>query len=190
MWWASPEFKAQCAKLGVEPIIERDSDVVRLVCAKIPEKKVQAEILKDAPVDEIKFEWVEDLKDSTAGALRRAFNQLEMVRAIKSSSLNKVAPHRVKVELTANAEFPVGDFLAKDSKSISTFEELLRNDGYVDHYEILIDGKEVAVYDRNVSMAVAEQNKTDRRKITADDITDVKILLGSCDSVEDFLAKI
>ena len=84
--WFSRAFNEKCDKLGVEPVMSRDCSTIKFVCPKIPDKKIQDEILNGIPEDFrslIRAEWKEDLKSSTQGAIEIICSQLKMVKIIK-----------------------------------------------------------------------------------------------------------
>lgn len=179
--WFSREFNDKCAKLGIEPVMSRDGSAVRFVCPKLPDKKIQDEVLKDVP-SEIKSEWKEDMKSSTEGSIQIICEQLRSVGVLKKITVDRPAPHKLKLVLEGRE-----DVLAKDGPAIETIEEILKLDAYVDCFEIIVNEEKVGSFNRSISTALANRGAPDRGKITEDDSVNLKILLETCSSVDDFI---
>ena len=188
----SPDLFEVCKKLsakyGVEPVISPDGKVLRLVCPKIPDRKVQDEVGREIPAD-VKWEWDENMKVATESTLRMMFEQLGNVH-IRGES-KRPAKHRIEIAFESR-ELPEemsDNLLDRSGKVITAIEELLKQDAYIDGFAIAVNGKEIVAFSRTAEKAAV--GRPDRQaRISSGDVADISILLHECGSVEDFLKQI
>jgi len=185
--WLNSDFNKKCQTHGIEAVPSEEG--IRFVCPKIPAKSVQEDLVKELPA-EMKYKWVEDLKKSTISTLDMVFTQLKSSSLLKGATLKRPSPHRFRIDFEANERLAeqVEQFFAKDGKAIAHIEEILQKDGYPEYYEISLDGKEITTYSRIGQVARAQV--TDHGVITDSDVIDLRIVLGTCDTVEDFLKQV
>ena len=210
-WFFTQEFKNFCKEKGLEPRITMDDRLV-LICPKIPEKFLQEEIAKgisELVPKEVEWGLSEGLSAQTEKTLASYLAGYGVVGGgMVYGPVGEVAlifpqvPNTTAMQPESPVWQEVGNLLMRDpyvkGYHIIVRGELFRNsDGYVKPDDS-IDGAE----DREIlkskssvtgfKIPVIKDNRFDydREFLPMDVGTDVKILLESCNTVEDFLNNI
>ena len=208
-WFFKQEFKNFCKEKGLEPRITVDDRLV-LICPKIPEKPVQEEIargIKELVPVEVEWGLSEGLSAQTERTLASYLAGYGVVGCgMVYGPVGEVAlmfpqvPDTTAMQPESPIWQEVGNLLMRDpyvkGYHIIVRGELYRNsDGYV-RPDNSIDGVDEEIQRPLAAKPFkAPEIKDTRfdynREFLPKDVgTDVKILLESCNSVEDFLKNI
>jgi hypothetical protein len=162
---------------GFGPEVEDTAINLLIVCPEIPGATVANELLHMVPAN-VKVLFYESIKRSTSVELQTLFMQAGIVPQITPEQGHKVT---IKV-MNPNAPEPHDELWGR-------IEDLLKRDGYAKSWEIQVNGARI-VYDLKMVQEAQQHHNIRDCTITDQDITDVRILLNSTNSVDEFLAKL
>jgi len=176
------ELLQRCKEKNMEP--DQNGKYVTFFCARTPTDEDKRHILGPLPVDFIKdlvIEFKEGLKQSTDLRVRMA------------ASKNSLMALTCEPEDKRKAVHCHGSFAPMmESNPEKVFEELstiFMEDGWPDVWDIQI-GDDSRTYNRKVIQEL-QTHKTSRAfSFTEDDVLNLKIQLGACASVDDFINSI
>lgn len=171
------KFMAACKRNDVEPVVMKD--MLIFLCPKEPSEDLKRCLLSYLPSPEqYVYRFMEGPKTGTIRALRTLGAQ-----AGAEEFLVRLDGHKALIEIKGDSPaFDVG----------STFwvalEELLYGDKFFSGWTVKLNGQIRMSYDRKIAQEIASRGN--REPILKDDILNLQITLGACESVDDFLKAI
>lgn len=170
------KLKKLCFDLRVEFILEKENHLL-FICAQKLNKSTQKNITKLLP-SEMNTDFVVGPKNSTRSSIGIIFMQAGIF-----ITAFKIEENFLKIRATS------GIALVEDNNPIwESLNKILKNDGYFDGWEIEINNKK-----RSFNFKISDEVSNNEKRnfsITEDEITNLKILLGTTESVDDFLKKL
>ena len=172
----NPSFLDRCLILnGALPIIDQsEKKKLLFVCAKTPDNETIATILDLVPKN-LECLFIESVKSSTPLELAFLVQQTGGVMTYFEPK-----EHHVEIQIKGAQLPPTDDPIWSD------VQEILVKDGYADSWEIKINDTKI-VYDAKMARVLESHNIRDRG-FTDSDMTDLKIMLESTNTVDEFLA--
>lgn len=169
------EALALCKEYGFEVIGAEGYALI--MCPKMPDRSLKTKIKKAFPEGcELRFE------EGPRVATRAQLGFMSLAGSVAYTFKGH--------ELTINLK---GE-MQKEEIRYEFFETLYKNDPYVQTCKLLLNGEEVKVFASRVydviEKEIAANDKIRDTALNDDDILNVKILTGSCKSVDDFLKAI
>jgi len=166
---------------GLGPALDKniatDNLNLLIVCPDPPVSRLANELLHMIPSN-VKVLFFESIKRSTSVELQALLIPAGVIPLVSSDLGHKVT---IKV-MSQNAPEPHDAIWAR-------VEDILRRDGFAKSWEILINDERI-VYDLKMAQEVEQHHNIRELTISESDITDMRILLNSTDSVDEFLAKL
>jgi hypothetical protein len=168
-------FLDQCLILnGSSPTTDQtEKKKLVFICAKTPDNETLATLLDLVP-NNLECLFIETVKSSTP---------LELAFLVQQSGgvMTFFEPKGHHVEIKIKGSLP-----PTDDPVWADVQEILVKDGYADSWEIKINDEKI-VYDAKMAREMESHNIRDRG-FTDSDLTDLKIMLESTNTVDEFLA--
>lgn len=184
MSWQQDLLK-KCKEIDIEPVGEENKII--LLCSNVPDSDTQKEIINMIPSEQgYTCEFKESPKQSTLQQITQIMSNVMgpvamMMGGLKLSLDKKHLKVEINIELTDNLQL------------WEQFDELLKKDKFFESWEFVVMGKQVHSYNQLI-MEKLNQNFEDTKKfnryIQEDDILNLKISLGKCETIDEFLQEI
>jgi hypothetical protein len=170
MW--QTDLMRKCMEHNIQPIINDDKLV--FVCAAKPSRRIQEQLKAYLP-DPGQSEFIEHVKPQTIEKISELLKGTDVRNLnVKEESGRKMT---FRIACEEESSIPFGDF-----------NDLIIKDGFLDEWTIEA-GNDTTTYNKKVMQAL-KSNCCKDTGIQEDDILNLRILLESSDTVEDFIKSI
>lgn len=181
MDYFNKEFIELCTSNRIEPMVTGDNQL-HLICPVKPNKAIQEKILALIPKEQ-KVKFYESINSGTRTSILMLLTMYHAEEVAFQTGKN----HDITVMVTVSSKETA---LQPDSPLWNKVAGLLENDPFVSIFSITVNGEEVMAGEKGIQLPMDDRFDYDREYLPADVGTDVRILLESSNTVEDFLSKI
>jgi hypothetical protein len=177
MDWENELIKI-CLENGIEPILGMSGERL-LIVPKMPNEDLKQKIREIVP-SELQYKFIEGPKIMTTEGLRMILSYC----GVKSAFMKR-ENHTLNISITSDSPH----LTEQDSEVWPVIDKLLTTDAFIEGYEIKVNDKIMATYNRQVEKAIASRTLTIERDVcpSKDDILNLRITLENCKDVSDFI---
>jgi hypothetical protein len=188
---ANPEWfekiQKRCIELQAEVFAYRkpgeDFQRIKFIFPKMPSDQ-DKELINEAIPKDLVPEFEEGPRNATLGSLELIAGIQGMDGSLEDFDIIREHPHYVKVVLKGKEEL-------QDSRFCAVLVKVLNDEPYIREWDIVLNDEKIFSKNEIADKVMAEKEvRPDRGVISSDDILNVKIALGSAETVEDFLKSI